>query len=331
MRRASLLGLAVVADACAGDPESWPHPVRLIGAGITRGERFLRRPNQAPWLQFALGAALSAAITTTTYGFTSLAISMARRASSGFGDAVELYLAWTCLAARNLHDEAAAVLAPLEAGDLLNARLRLARIVGRDTLQLDSSGISRALIETISESASDGVIAPLVYLTLGGAPLAMAYKAVNTLDSMIGHADGRYLYFGKFAARLDDAANYIPARLTALAIVASAASCGTAASSWRIWMRDGHLHKSPNAGQPEAAMAGAVQARLGGANTYGGERLDAAHIGQEFAAPASSQARLSLRLMLVSVAVASAAAVLLAWCAPAKAPRAPHSARGPRS
>src|SRR5262249_1377899 len=150
----------------------------------------------------------------------------------------ELTLGWTCLAARNLQDEASLVIAALNSGDVEMARRRLARIVGRDTMHLDAHEISRAVIETLAESASDGVIAPLFYMSVGGVPLAMAYKAVNTLDSMIGHADDRYFYFGRAAARLDDAANFVPARLTALATVVGSgvSGVGDLRSAWEIWL-----------------------------------------------------------------------------------------------
>ncbi len=175
------------------------------------------------------------------------------------------------------------------------ARQRLARIVGRDTQTLSDTEVHRALIETLAESACDGIVSPLLYLAIGGVPLAMAYKAVNTLDSMIGHTDKRYLYFGKAAARLDDVANYLPARITAFAIMLAAGmdrqtSC---ASSLRIWSRDRGKHKSPNAGQPESAMAGALQVRLGGENTYQGERIAAPMLGAEFEPPRTHHASAS--------------------------------------
>jgi len=185
---------------------------------------------------------------------------------------VALYFALTTLATRSLLDEARAVRRLLLNSDLPAARRQVARIVGRDTHALDESEVTRAVIETLAESASDGVIAPMFYLAIGGAPAALAYKAVNTLDSMIGHRDGRYEYFGKFAARLDDAANFIPARLTALLFVLAAWALRLDwRGAWRALRRDGAKHKSPNAGRPEAAMAGALGVQLGGTNYYDGE------------------------------------------------------------
>jgi adenosylcobinamide-phosphate synthase len=211
-------------------------------------------------------------------------------------------LGWTCLAARNLEDEAHSVIGALVSGDLSHARQRVARIVGRDTDRLDTQEVSRAVIESVAESASDGIMSPLFYMALGGVPLAMAYKAVNTLDSMIGHADTRYFYFGKAAAKLDDAANYLTSRLTALTLVAASrlVSKSYPKAAWRTWRRDGLRHKSPNAGQPESAVAGALQVALGGPNTYAGELIVAQRMGAEF--PSATPAKAAQAIRLVSTA-----------------------------
>jgi adenosylcobinamide-phosphate synthase len=242
-----------------------------------------------------------------------MAFVWAQKRCRGFGIFIETTLAWTCLASRSLHDEASVVVAALENRDIAQARMRLARIVGRDTQHLDIQEISRAVIETLAESVSDGVIAPLFYMAVGGVPLAMAYKAVNTLDSMIGHADDKYLYFGKAAARLDDLANFLPARLAALGIAATAAVVGGANSGAAMdtWLHDGSKHKSPNAGQPESAMAGALQVRLGGTNFYGGELVNSPLIGARFGRPTVQQAKQSITIVAVVSALGIAAALLL--------------------
>jgi adenosylcobinamide-phosphate synthase len=226
---------------------------------------------------------------------------------------METLLAWTCLASRSLHDEASIVVASLEAGDIVLARHRLARIVGRDTQHLDSHEINRAVIETLAESCSDGVIAPLFYMAIGGVPFAMAYKTINTLDSMIGHADERYFYFGKVAARLDDVANFLPSRLTALGITATAAIVrGTSsATALDTWLDDGMKHKSPNAGQPESAMSGALQVRLGGKNFYKGELAAAPLIGERFSRPSAQQAKRAIRIVATVSALGVVTALLL--------------------
>src|SRR5579863_4141554 len=214
-------------------------------------------------------------------------------------------LAWTALATRSLLEEACAVIRALEADDLDLARQRLARIVGRDTAHLDATEISRAVIETLAESACDGIVAPLFWLAIGGVPCAMAYKAVNTLDSMIGHRDPPYLYFGRFAARLDDGVNFIPARLTAMGIVTAARFHGL-----RIWLRDGNKHASPNAGQSEAAMAGALGVRLGGANTYDGVLHHAPVLNAEGRPPSVKDARTALTLVAAVSGIACGLALL---------------------
>lgn len=314
MKRCNLILLAYVADQLAGDPEWFPHPVRLIGHGITRGEAALRHAHQGNRVQFLSGAALTAAIVAGAYAGTRKLLREAQNRSALLGDGAEILLAWTCLAARNLQQEATSVLKALESGDLVLSRSRLARIVGRDTEHLGAAEISRAIIETVSESASDGVTAPLFYMALGGAPLAMAYKAINTLDSMIGHADERYFYFGKAAACLDDLANYLPARLTASAISIAALfhEETDALAAWKTWFRDGGKHKSPNAGQPESAMAGALHVCLGGPNTYAGQLIPAAYMGGEFPKPSVSQARSSVRVLSLVAVISLAFSIVVA-------------------
>lgn len=271
-------------DQVAGDPEWFPHPVRLIGLLSEHGERVLRRAGNTRNTELITGAVLTVGISTMVYFSTRALIRKMNQASMIYGIGTELLLGWTCIAARNLQQEAGAVRHALGAGDILSARQQLSRIVGRDTADLNQSEICRAVIETLAESTSDGVIAPLVYMLLGGVPMAMTYKVINTLDSMIGHRDTRYLYFGKAAARLDDVANYLPSRATALLITSAAHFLkgfdGSAA--WNVWRRDAHKHKSPNAGQPESAMAGALGVRLGGTNIYAGERIVSEVMGEEF-------------------------------------------------
>lgn len=313
LNRTILLFAAFLLDHLVGDPEWFPHPVRLIGSAIAGGEKTLRAPGDTACQQFVTGATLSITLLTLSYIATRGAICWAYRRSSTLGHATELLLAWTTLAARNLQQEGEEVSASLEMNDLPMARARLARIVGRDTATLDASEISRALIETLAESTSDGIIAPLLYLALGGVPLAMAYKAVNTLDSMIGHRNQRYLYFGKFAARLDDVANWVPARLTALSVIGAAAISSDLSmhAAWLTWLSDGGAHESPNAGQPEAAAAGALRVRLGGSNRYDGEVHPGRTIGNTFSKPTPQKAKNALRLTSKAALIGLAGAILL--------------------
>jgi adenosylcobinamide-phosphate synthase len=308
-----VMGTAYLFDWIAGDPEWLPHPVRLIGKGVEKGERLLRRPGQAPTVELACGSLLTFSLVAAVYVGTAKTVARMYRRARPVGFVTETLLAWTCLASRSLHDEASAVVASLEAGNIVQARQRLARIVGRDTQHLDAHEISRAVIETLAESCSDGVIAPLFYMAIGGVPLAMAYKAINTLDSMIGHADERYFYFGKVAARLDDVANFLPSRLTALGITATAAIVAGASSATALdtWLSDGMKHKSPNAGQPESAMSGALQVRLGGENFYNGEAVAAPLIGARFSRPSTQHAKGAIRIVATVSALGAVIALLL--------------------
>jgi adenosylcobinamide-phosphate synthase len=284
---------AYALDLLAGDPEALPHPVRFIGAAITAGEGRLRRPS-SPGVEILRGGVLTASVVVATW--------VAARALIRVGGApAEVLLGWTALATRNLLDESAAVLDALDAGDLPLARRRVSRVVGRDTDALDESEIARAVIETLAESLCDGIVAPLLYLAAGGAPLAPAFQAANTLDSMIGHREPPYLYFGRVAARLDDAAAFVPARVAALAIVAGAALTNRdARRAWSVWQRDGGLHPSPNAGQTEAAMAGALGVRLGGMNYYEGEPSPKQVLGSEGRAASTADARSAMRIVAVA-------------------------------
>lgn len=288
-------------DLCAGDPEWLPHPVRLIGAAISAAERRLRVV-ATPAEELVRGAVLTAAVVAGTWA--------AARVLLRAGGVAEVPLGWAALATRNLLDESAAVLRALESHHLTEARTQLARIVGRDTACLDESEIARAVVETLAESLCDGIIAPMLYLAVGGAPLAMAFKATNTLDSMIGHHEPPYTYFGRTAARLDDVAAFVPARVSALAIVAAAAVTGyDARRAWAVWRREGGNHPSPNAGQTEAAMAGALGVRLGGVNYYDGEPSPKPFLGAEGRAAAPSDVRRAMRV----VAAASAGAFAVLW------------------
>lgn len=296
---------AYALDWVAGDPQGMPHPVRAIGAAIERGSEFLidLRDRRMPAESLLYGGALTAAVVGGTW--------LAARIVCGAGAAAEVMLGWTALATRSLLDESRAVIEAVECGDLPEARRRLARIVGRDTECLDEGEILRAVIETAAEGLCDGVVAPLFYLALGGVPLAYAYKAVNTLDSMIGHPEPPYTYFGRPAARLDDAVNWIPARIAALAIVVSS---GNSASAWRVFREDGGKHPSPNAGQTEAAMAGALEVELGGMNYYGGEPSPKPRLGAGGRRPSTVDARRALRITgVASIAVFGAAWLFLRW------------------
>jgi len=269
---AGLTLLAFLADWLLGDPPSWPHPVRLIGRLINRGEtlaRALAGASQAGLKVAGVGLALG--MTAAVMGGVTLLLSLSAWAGTLVQAIVAWYLIYSLICLRDLYNQTWRVEEALRDGSLPLARERLALVVGRDTSGLTEAGIRRALIETLAENLSDGLVAPLFYLALGGPVLAWGYKAVNTLDSMIGYKNERYRHLGFGAAKLDDAAGFLPARLSAWLLIAAARLSG---HPWRAaqdkYRRDGHLHPSPNAGRPEAAMAGALGLWLGGPSTYGG-------------------------------------------------------------
>ncbi len=294
------LAFAYAMDLVLGDPEWFPHPVRWFGLLINAVDRWRRRWDATPSREMLAGAALTGSVVSIAW--------LSGRPRNGIW---QVLLAWTALATRSLLDEAGGVIEALEAHDLERARRLVGRIVGRDTAHLSESEIATAVIETLAESSCDGIVAPLFWLAAGGVPGAMAYKAINTLDSMIGHPEPRYRYFGRFAARLDDAVNLIPARLTALGIVAGAKIQGLdAVQAQRIWRRDGGKHASPNAGQSEAAMAGALGVRLGGGRSYDGIQHEAPLLNIEGRAASVDDARAALSLVAVVSGLAFAVALL---------------------
>lgn len=311
--RASTLTASYVLDWLVGDPEFLPHPVRIIGRVVEIGERRWYDPEKTDASQFLRGAVLTAALVVGSGFSAPRAVRVLKGINSPAGNAVEIWLGASCLATRNLLDEAGAVITALEQNDLQSARRLLARIVGRDTGTLDSGEISRAVIETLAESLCDGVIAPLMYLTLGGVSLALAYKAVNTLDSMIGHHTEEYEWFGKAAARLDDAANFVPARIAAVLICGACALLGIGdhRTAWNTWRQDRLRHASPNAGQPESAMAGALRVRLGGTNAYAGELVETPALGAGFRKPNIQDAKNALRITAVASVLGFALSILV--------------------
>ncbi|GAC1349019.1 MAG: adenosylcobinamide-phosphate synthase CbiB [Vulcanimicrobiaceae bacterium] len=310
MTSARALALACAADAVFGDPAGFPHPVRGIGA-LCAGAEILARAYARgdASRERTAGVVLCATLVGGTYGISAAALAQARRVNPRFGSAVEIALAWTTLAARDLLAEASAVTAALEAHDVARARSRLGRIVGRDTGELELAEMTRATIETLAESACDGIVAPLLALAVGGVPLALAFKAANTLDSMLGHLEAPYTHLGWAAARLDDVACYVPARVTALALVLCAPCVGgDAKRAIAVLRADGHRHRSPNAGRPEAAMAGALGVRLGGTNFYDGVPFAAPLLGAQFLPPAVDAARQAAWLVAISACVMAALA-----------------------
>ncbi len=262
-----------VLDTLFGDPPWLPHPVVLMGKAISALEKRLRaRLPQTPQGELLGGAVVAFTLPVGTFLLTSLVCLGAAKLSPWLGLAVQMFWCGQALAARGLAQESTNVYRALIKPDLPAARKAVSRIVGRDTQNLTLEGVTKAAVETVAENASDGVIAPLLYMLLGGAPLALTYKAINTMDSMLGYKNEKYLYFGRAAAKLDDAANYLPSRLAGLLWCAAAALTGNSPKgAWRIWRRDRRNHASPNSAQTESACAGALGVQLAGPAYYFGE------------------------------------------------------------
>jgi len=275
-----LLVGAFLLDLAIGDPRWLPHPVVLMGKFIAWGERLLWSGRATRDL--LAGALLSLSLIVISFGVAWGAVSLFSFLLFPFSFLPTALLASTTLATRGLLNALTRIESQLRAGDLIGARRALSYIVGRDTGSLGEDKVLRASLESLAENTSDGVVAPLFYLALGGIPAAMVYKAVNTLDSMIGYRTDRYLYFGRFAARLDDVLNFVPARLTAgLMVLAAYLLRLDATRAMRVVRRDHGNHLSPNAGYPEAALAGALGISLGGPSSYFGREVWKPHIGEE--------------------------------------------------
>lgn len=269
-------------DACLGDPHGLPHPVRALGHLISWLELKLRSlfPRKKKGELWA-GCFLTLFVIAVTGGICSALLEAAACLGPLWLYAVKAVMTYYLLAARSLSDESMKVYHALREGDIGKARQAVSMIVGRDTLELDESGIAKAAVETVAENTSDGVTAPLFYLALGGPLAGWLYKAVNTMDSMVGYKNDRYLYFGRAAARLDDLVNYLPSRLCALLMILTACLLpgfdGRQAA--HIFLRDRLKHKSPNSAQTEAVCAGALRIQLAGDARYFGTLIKKPVIG----------------------------------------------------
>lgn len=268
------------ADLLIGDPEHWQHPVRWIGALITGLEKKLYPERgideQKFWHGFMLAVLVPLCCAVISWGL----LAAAYRVAFLPGIVLESVMCWQLLAVKSLRDAARKVYQALTEKGLPAARPAVAEIVGRETAQLSAEGVIKAAVETVAENTSDGVTAPLFWLMLGGPVLGWGYKAVNTMDSMIGYRNERYLFFGRAAARMDDVMNYIPARLAALLMLLASLPAGLdSAAALRIWKRDRRKHKSPNSAQTESVCAGALGIQLAGDAVYFGKTVEKTLIG----------------------------------------------------
>jgi adenosylcobinamide-phosphate synthase len=293
---------ALALDLVLGDPSWMPHPVRFIGRVVTLGQGRLH--TGAPRADLWRGALLTASVVIATALTAWMAIAIASTFSHWLGAVAAVLIAWTTLALNGLDRAAGAVEHALGRGRDDLARAAMPALVGRDPATLDRDALVRATVESVAENCSDGVMAPLCFLFVGGPVLALAYKAINTLDSMIGHRDARYTYFGRAAARLDDAVNFVPARVTALCLAAAAAlTLGRGGAALRACRADAHKHASPNAGYPEATMAGALGIELGGDAMYAGEVEHRARLGRAERAATIGDIAAARGLMRIATAI----------------------------
>ena len=303
------LMIAYSLDLLIGDPIWFPHPVRAIGRGITALERYLRQTTIP--LRLA-GAILTITIVGLTYGLVWLVCHLAGIFHPYLGKAIAILLIFMSLSVRSLAQAAKKVYSPLKAGNINQARRQLGQIVSRETATLDRDSVIRGTVETVAENTVDGIISPLFYAIIGGAPLAWAYKAINTLDSMVGYKDERYLKFGWFSARLDDAANFIPARLSGVIIPLAALLTGKdGRRSLETVLKDKRKAASPNAGFPEAAFAGALGIQLGGQNIYQGCVNNRPLIGKPIRPKESEDIKQAIYLMYATSLVALMGGMLM--------------------
>ncbi len=304
-------------DLLLGDPQGWPHPVAAIGRLIAALERGLRRIFPAtPGGERAAGGVLWLLTVLTAAGVPALALWLCHRVSPWLRLAAESAMCWQILAVKSLRVESMKVHDALAAEDVEGARRAVSMIVGRDTRRLDRAGICRAAVETVAENTSDGVVAPLVFLALGGAPLGFFYKAVNTMDSMLGYIEPPYRDLGYIPAKADDAANYLPARLSALLMLAAGGLLGMdVGRGWRIFRRDRYRHASPNSAQTESVCAGLLGLELAGDAWYHGVLHRKPAIGDPVRAVERADIPRACRLLYVTAALALAVCALARWAA----------------
>ena len=302
-----------ILDMIFGDPHGFPHPVRLMGGLISELEkRLLDMENRNPDRELKNGKLLAAAVLLSVSAVSSAVFIAAYFAHPILGACAEAFMTYQILAAKGLKSESMKVFDRLERDDLSGARKEVSMIVGRDTDNLDAEGVTKAAVETVAENTSDGVVAPMLYCAVGGPVLGLMYKAVNTMDSMIGYKNDKYLYFGRAAAKLDDAANFLPARISAVFMLFSAFIGGfDFKNALRIYKRDRLKHSSPNSAHTEAVCAGALGVRLAGDAVYFGKTVKKPFIGEALRKIEPEDIRRANRLMYFTAWTAETVCILV--------------------
>ncbi len=293
-----IIPAAFILDQILGDPEFMPHPIRWMGRSINALEPRFRKINVNIKTS---GAILSMSLVLMTWCLTSILVLSAQIMHPVLRTCIEILIIYYCISIRSLDESAMKVYEFLKHGRLSHAKKKLAFIVGRDVEKLSEQGVAMASVETVAENLVDGVISPLFFAAIGGAPLAMAYKMVNTLDSMIGYKNEKYEQFGKAAARIDDFANFIPARLSVPIItLAVQILSGKGGRAFKTAIKEGSNHASPNAGYPEAAFAGGLGIKLGGPNYYGGQLVPKPYIGGKLETAEMEHIKKACDIMMLS-------------------------------
>ena len=308
----SALVLGFLLDLAFGDPRWLYHPIRLIGNLIAWAEKPFRAAfPKSEKGELAAGTFFAVFVVAVSTAVPAILLALASRLSLWLVFALEVFWSFQILAAKSLKSESMKVYAALKEGDLPKARKAVSMIVGRDTQKLTEEGVAKAAVETVAENSSDGVIAPLLFLALGGPALGFFYKAVNTLDSMVGYKNDTYLYFGRFSAKLDDVLNFIPSRISGLLLVLASPRAGLSMKgAWKIFRRDRRNHASPNSAQTEAAAAGALGVQLAGDAYYFGKLYKKPTIGDPLRPVEYEDIRRVNRLMYAAVCLALVLAVL---------------------
>ena len=304
--------IGFIIDCLLGDPYQLPHPIRWIGSLIGKLDKSFYRENDGDKVKLLKGFAVVVIVLFISTMCPLVILYVAYSENFVLGMILESMMCYYLIAPRCLKDESMKVYQELKKEDIKGARKAVSMIVGRDTNVLDKEGITKAAVETVAENTSDGVTAPLMYMAFGGAILGFFYKAANTMDSMLGYKNEKYLYFGRCAAKLDDILNFLPARITALFMMIASYLCGLdGKNAVKIWKRDRKKHASPNAAQTEAVCAGALGVMLAGDAYYFGKRYPKETIGDEKRKIETEDIRQANRLMYVTAVMVLAVSVIV--------------------
>ena len=309
------LAIGFILDLIFGDPYWLPHPIRFIGNLISNGEKLIRgNKEKSAERQRVEGVILAVSVIVISTIIPIIILVAARMINNYLGLAIESFMCYQILATKGLKTESMKVYNKLAEEDLEGARYAVSMIVGRDTKALDEAGVAKAAVETVAENTSDGIIAPMIFMAIGGAPLGFLYKAINTLDSMIGYKNDKYLNFGRFAAKLDDIANYIPARISAYLMIFASFILGfNYKGAFNIYSRDKYNHASPNSAHTESVCAGALNVQLAGNAYYFGKLYEKPTIGDDLRPINYDDIKKANKLLYATAFICLAAVEIIKW------------------